>query len=394
MFGTKQLTTSDEVKVGVELYARDTESEFATSLAPIRLDPVVIPLSCSSDENGSINVESGLSNATYTWSDGSNQPFLNNVAPGTYSVTVSNGQNYPVYATYHVGRRVVWSPVSNFQWPNTTNTIQHDGTMAGSAPALAEARSINRFQDVNNIDAWASFEVVNGIKDPAEPVPGGWPSTISTFPYSVYFGFWNETVPGLDYALWAMGGNTPSLNTLWAYDGNTWSPVGSFMNGDRLKLSKEGSFMRIYRNNNLVHTMLMSTPNSTHHYSIKTATPLAGNQVKEALCNFKCDIEQSSAVLSRQLDGQEFFTFDHSLHFTYDGEYNTGTLDYRILSESGADLTASVGLTEPGGTATTSNAFCDNRYILDFNQVPKGYYTLEITNEKNERYSLRIYKEL
>lgn len=58
---------------------------------PISLDGFVTDKTSCLVNNGSIALSYSPSNLTVSWSNGSNQPNLNNLAPGTYTVTVSAG---------------------------------------------------------------------------------------------------------------------------------------------------------------------------------------------------------------------------------------------------------------------------------------------------------------
>ena len=218
----------------------------------------------------------------------------------------------------------------------------------------------------------------------------------TNFPYGVYFGLEDTQAGTSDYGiyLWGAGGNTS--NVLWLNNNGSWTVIGTAFHGDRLKLQitdNSGSKnLEVDRNEVLVTRVpfLGTAP----IYELKAEAYHENNAVKEALCSFLCDLKPSFNRLSEQLDGQQFYTLDSKLFFYYEGEYNTGTLNYKVVSEMGAVVTNVVPLTSPAGTATASKSFGDNRYVLDFHHLADGYYTLEVTNEKNETYSLRIYKYL
>jgi hypothetical protein len=66
-------------------------------------------------------------------------------------------------------------------------------------------------------------------------------------------------------------------------------------------------------------------------------------------------------------------------------------VNYTVLDETNAAVTGSTSLTN---LATSSNAwqYGDNRYELDITSLSTGQYTLEVSNEKNERFYLRFKK--
>lgn len=93
------------------------------------------------------------------------------------------------------------------------------------------------------------------------------------------------------------------------------------------------------------------------------------------------------AVLKRQMDGGHYLLDGTNLRFTLDGEYTSAKLKYKVLDRAQAtvisDLTANV-------LSNTMLKNGDNRYSLDCSSLAAGYYTLEVSNEKNEKLYLRF----
>lgn len=74
-----------------------------------------------------------------------------------------------------------------------------------------------------------------------------------------------------------------------------------------------------------------------------------------------------------------------NLYFKYDEEYKDadGNLTYNLYNDQHTKIT---------GLPTLSVVSGDNRYILDLTSIATGYYTLEVINEKNEKWYLRLKK--
>lgn len=396
------ISTLTKFVPSVETFENGGKIRFVSSLGFIEAGATTTPLGCSSEDNGSIYIDAP-NDAVFIWSDASSNSSLTNIGPGTYTVTIALPNGNATSHTYYVGNEVNWSPTNNFLFPYSTNTLQHNnatGQAPGGATLLqhASAQSLNQFPgNFTSAEEWASFEVVTQPMTGSDTPPSGWPVTAKNFPYGVYFGLEDINTGTGDYGIYVSGAGGNNANIVWFNQQGNLYPIGNAFHGDRLtiKLENQGGQqqVRVYRNNTLM-VFTSNTSSNSAVYQLKTAAFHENNQIKEALCSFQCDLNPSFNRLSEQLDGQKFYTLDSKLFFLYEGEYNTGTLDYKVLSEMGTDVTNVVSLEAPDGTATTTKSFGDNRYVMDFHQLADGYYTLEVTNEKNETYSLRIYKYL
>jgi hypothetical protein len=91
-------------------------------------------------------------------------------------------------------------------------------------------------------------------------------------------------------------------------------------------------------------------------------------------------------VLSRSLDAGYYTAVDKKVYFAYQEEYQSDILNFKILNDMAEDIRLGCSLTvkkEPG----------DNHFMLDLSYcsgVSKGFYTLEVWNEKNELYKLKF----
>jgi hypothetical protein len=99
------------------------------------------------------------------------------------------------------------------------------------------------------------------------------------------------------------------------------------------------------------------------------------------------------ARLNRKLDGQVYEAKGASVYFSFDDEYNDQNhyLKYKVYNAIHADVA-------PTLISNSNNAplsyYGDNRFRLDLytnsGVLTAGYYILEVTNEKNEKFYLRF----
>lgn len=92
------------------------------------------------------------------------------------------------------------------------------------------------------------------------------------------------------------------------------------------------------------------------------------------------------AELKYQHDGEYYLAVGHLFHFRYMGQYTDNTqLTYELYDDA-RNLIGCSNLVQNVG---------DNRFVLDFNACSTsaaGFYSLEVTNDKNEKTVLRIKK--
>jgi hypothetical protein len=106
--------------------------------------------------------------------------------------------------------------------------------------------------------------------------------------------------------------------------------------------------------------------------------------------------ENKYAVLKKQLDA-DFYTVDRYLYFTYDENYDPAVTKIQIIDSKRKAVDPKIkNDLNPNGTSSNPinvNKMGDNRFSIDMNllNVSKGYYTLEVTNSKNELYLLKFY---
>src|SRR5687768_14259772 len=76
---------------------------------------------CNTVGKISTTVTGGVSPYSYLWSTGATTPILNNLNPGTYSVTVTDANNSTAVATATVGGptpTITYTTIANGNWQN------------------------------------------------------------------------------------------------------------------------------------------------------------------------------------------------------------------------------------------------------------------------------------
>lgn len=93
------------------------------------------------------------------------------------------------------------------------------------------------------------------------------------------------------------------------------------------------------------------------------------------------------STLRKKLDGGFYLPILNKLYFKFDGEYNSGILNYSVVDNLTGNTVSVPSIN------TTVKSYGDNRYELNLAgtlTASGSFYTLEIINEKNIVYYLRF----
>lgn len=96
-----------------------------------------------------------------------------------------------------------------------------------------------------------------------------------------------------------------------------------------------------------------------------------------------CVIAQPYAHFNKIPDGGYYKLFNNKLLFKYDGQYAETNLNCAIYDKTNSPITS-------GSFSSIIVNSGDNRYYYDANSLSVGYYTMVVTNEKNEKLYLRF----
>ena len=154
----------------------------------------------------------------------------------------------------------------------------------------------------------------------------------------------------------------------------------------RLTKDLPSNTIKLTINNQLIGSFPITSPSDLIY---DASLQFMSGVIKHPRASFGCsELIFQHAVLQNRLDGHYYNLQNHRLTFTVDGEYTLSNLNYKVYDYSQAVIasnTISFGLLNK-----PSLELGDNRYDLNCSSFPAGYYTLEVTNEKNEKLYLRF----
>ncbi len=170
--------------------------------------------------------------------------------------------------------------------------------------------------------------------------------------------------------------NPPNNNILQSYN-----------HKHKFRLEKIGSNISLSLNGTPINQF--TGVSTTTPFILDASLKFYGGTILHPRVSFGCpEISKQYAVLKTSMDGHYYELSGNNLLFTLDGEYTLGYLKYKVLNNKQI-----VVASDYFNTSLLSPAILklgDNRYNLDCNTFPAGYYTLEVSNEKNEKLYLRF----
>jgi hypothetical protein len=168
----------------------------------------------------------------------------------------------------------------------------------------------------------------------------------------------------------------PNTNVLQPYNQN-----------DKFRLEKNGSNILLSLNGTLINQF--AGVSTTTPFILDASLKFFGGTILHPRVSFGCPATpQQYAVLKTSMDGHYYELSGNNLRFTLDGEYTLGYLKYKVLNNQQVVVASDYYNTSLLSPANIKPG--DNRYNLNCNSLPAGYYTLEVTNEKNEKQYLRF----
>jgi hypothetical protein len=101
--------------------------------------------------------------------------------------------------------------------------------------------------------------------------------------------------------------------------------------------------------------------------------------------NLHCQTPNIYAKLERTIKGVNYKAYQNKLFFYYEEEYKSNSLNYTVVDKNQTIVMSPNSL-------LISKVFGDNRYELDVTSLAPGTYTLQVSNDKNEKFFLRFTK--
>lgn len=314
------------------------------------------------------------SSNTFPWT-------VSNLPIGEYTIEVhwTNGvTSFTTQEVFTLAYPIEWSNLSNLiEIPFTLNTIKpasNNFLVIGDANSINSTKPINSFWIETDLDGgnlkgnYINFVISDGINNYLT-------INVRSFLNNKYVKFYSNnsiispfTVPQYQY-----------IN-------------GYIMIQDNLpfKIKSNGTTIQIIHNSNvLVSIPSLNIPNPENiRVFVEESRDV---KVKNTLVSFCYPVPLQYVQLDRKLKGGYYLVpLDNVLHVEYFKEYvnYNGGLTYSIFDASSTDQSNVV--TE---TITQGFQYGDNRIDFEISGLQSGYYILEVTNEKNEKFYLRFKKQ-
>jgi len=232
---TVNTDASKELKLKTFIYANAGTTPAMTASFDSRL--FIIGNITGVNANGrngaiSVSVTGGTAPYTYQWSSGETTANIANKQIGTYTLTVTDALNRSQNSTFAIGYHSTWRTLTSITESN--GVLTKTGSDGWSESSLAVSSNLLR----SNQDGWFEFVVTNSS-------------------YNFITGFSSNEAAftnKLDYAFLVASndGQTASIFE------NSWGAVDNgtqWQLGDVLRISREGSAVKYYRNGQVIRTV-------------------------------------------------------------------------------------------------------------------------------------------
>lgn len=330
----------------------------------------ITPDSCYSSGKGMIGlyVTGGTSPYAYLWNNGATTSVISSLTSGTYSVTVTDAVGNNATVSIQLTNQILWTDITGLSLSRGVLT-KTDTSIWGNAGAA----SLNILNE--NEDGFVAFSV----------------TTLNADVYSIGLSTSNENnhYNTTDYCFMY---NNQKVSI---YENGVKVAVCTVKVGNTFKVLREGSNIKYYRNATLLRTV---ATNANSSLFADVAIKNTGNTISNIASSFCVPvatnfIDTAYAILKTQLDGGYYIAQDGLLAFTYFEEYNDvdGLLNYTIYDEK-RKIVASAS------THPLAVMYGENKYNInmpnDLLIASKKHYTLEVINEKKEKWLLRFYNDV
>lgn len=203
---------------------------------------------------------------------------------------------------------------------------------------------------------------------------------------------------------------------------NTSTPILIWSHTEPFNLLAPGEFFRlklveVYNDQEGAEAMIVNTPiyyqnyvekhqvqypldakklESGRHYAwqvekVSNGNIIACTEVWEFSIEAKMKPEKIMYVeLKTKLDGSIYIPQDDLIYFRYDERYQSSSLNCKIYSDSRKEIFTEIENEQEKSTNAVSTGY--NSYELDLKpyKLKKGYYTLEVMNEKGELFMIKF----
>lgn len=339
----------------------------------------ITDVSCISPATGAIDVSVGSFvigppgppvSYKYKWSNGATTEDISGLVKGSYTITATDAAKRWNSATFEVGTGLEWLNIFGNMLPDNANhTLKKTGANGWNG-GVASGNLLP-----SNTDGWAEFKVggnnrdveyIFGLTDVSSSV-----SDYKQLNYAVYLAVrGTATTSVISYGI--MENGQPSI------------VLGIFSIGDVFRVERKGVSIIYSRNGRAFYTTIANA--RAKNFKAEAFINKTTSYLINCRCNFGCPgivkpTNVQYGVLKKQLDGGYVQAVGNNLYFQYNEEYGTtGTVSYKIYDQSNTVVLSNNNVTKQYG---------DNRYPVNVSGLT-GFYVLEVTNVKNEKWYLRF----
>ena len=358
--------------------------------SPPSLSYTASPATCG-QTNGSINLSVvGIALPyTYVWSNGSTTEDLNNIAPGTYTVVVTDGNSCTASASATVGTNAVPINITGTTTANTSCSGANGGVNISINPVGTYTYTWSNSavtEDLNNITAGnytvtvsaggsctatATFTVANQTQNPV-------------ITESITAAICGESNGAIDLTI---TGATQPYTFMWSNSGTT-EDITNLAPGDYTVI--------VGGVNGCSSTAIYNVPNNSSNFSLTgTAQPINTCVYDNGVINLNIspagsyDILWSNGATTEDIDSLSAGTYtvvvtesgacSASASFTITNTTTLPTTAQTITAALCGQNDGAVDLTVNGGTAPYTFAWSNGAITEDLNAISAGTYTVVVT---------------
>lgn len=346
-------------------------------IPPLVVNPTVLNSYCSVENSGAIELTiiGGVPPYTYKWSSGHETKNISGLSNGNYSVEVSDAsipiQKITKYIS--VGISPEWNYLKGLKY-NAGKLLK----TATTGNENAWGSSVNSFVG----DGWVSYKI-----------------TSKNIRYMIGFSKSRHKEGNHDLGTPIDYGIEQDYSEENLYKANTSVTYTSYQVGDIIKIAREGSSIKYYKNGVLLSSFTDIVNPETILYLEVTMSD-QNSYLEDLKINFcKADLtsirKKSFAIPKRKLDGNYYETEKGILRFSFDEEYSV--LSNSILNFSIYDNSQNLILSSSNSNCNIPPVFVSygtNEIEIDFSSnsclTSDKYYIMELSNSKNEKVYLRF----
>lgn len=357
-------------------------------------------------------VKGGVPPYTYAWSNGATIQDVTELAPGIYTVTITQGSPFlqAITKTYEIGYEVIWTDL--------TDAVANGNSISSTSSTTIESSALSTNRISGNQSGWVEFtipvlpftdfidypfgsltEIVNGgilfiestdtdyntgvgdyishswfyadryIHHASNP---NYSSVLSTndMYLAQYFIYFSEPFVNTDRFRieWIPNLSDPNNSTINYYKNGI---LRAFSVNEPINTSKDFNLFVLLDNNSDWLTERSSLINVVTSFGCPSINPAYYQQ----------------ATLKKKLDGGFYVADNGNLLFQYQELYKEGVLNYKIYNSIGTVVL-------DGAQLPQTKKFGLNKYQLNLNYrsefIPEEFYVLEVINDKNQSEFLRF----